>query len=248
LRYSGATDQTMSGTITPTAAGNNGPIRRPLAIIANTRVPSVAIIGDSIAQGQWDKYDTDNHIGFMRFLAALSPKVGGIDLSGQGETVLNQKSNFAKRGALIQYCSHAMQEGGVNDLTAAVGNASAATVEGNLTGAGGLLTTYTPNTPTYAVTIIPPTTSSDNWATLANQTVDGNSAARVTFNNDMRAVPAPYAGVIEFADILESARDSGKRKVTGSAFGYQLDSVHPNRTAMILTRDAPLITTSTFVR
>jgi hypothetical protein len=249
MNYSGATDQTMSGTVTATSgAGNNGPIRRPLAIIANTGVPSVAIIGDSIPLGQFDKYDTDNALGFGRLLAHLSPKVGFVDLSGQGETVVNQKSNFAKRGDLIKYCSHAIQQGGVNDLTAAVGNATAATVESNLTGAGGLVTVYCPNTPTYAATIIPPTTSSDSWATLGNQTADGNNAQRVIFNNDMRADPSPYAGHIEFADILESSRDSGKRLTNGTASYYQPDSVHPSRNAYILARDTPIITTATFVR
>lgn len=248
MTYTAPTNQTMGGTVTATVAGNNGPSYVPLAIIANTRVPSVALLGDSICDSRYDKYDADNTIGFGRYLAHLTTKVGFIQLSGEGETVANQKANFVKRGAMVQYCSHVWQQGGVNDLTAAVGNATAATLEANLTGAGGLLTVYAPNTPCYATTIIPPTTSTDSWATTANQTVDGNSAQRVIFNNDMRAVPAPYAGCIEFADILESARDSGKRKVTGVANAYQPDSVHPTTTAHILARDAPIITASTFVR
>lgn len=36
------------------------------------------------------------------------------------------------------------------------------------------------------------------------------------------------AGVLEFADTVESARDSGLWKVTGSAYGYTCDGIHPS--------------------
>jgi hypothetical protein len=83
--------------------------------------------------------------------------------------------------------------------------------------------------PVYVATIEPQSSSSDDWATVANQTPDANNSVRTALNGNIRSGLAGAAGYIEFADIVETARDSGKWKVTGAAFGYTSDGLHSTR-------------------
>lgn len=105
----------------------------------------------------------------------------------------------------------------------------------------------------YAGSVEPQTTSSDAWATLANQTVAGWDANRTAYNDWLRdgapvtsaAVLTPVAtgtvgalrmaqpghplvGYLEIADVVESARNSGKWKVTGAANYATADGLHPS--------------------
>jgi hypothetical protein len=104
----------------------------------------------------------------------------------------------------------------------------------------------------YTATIPPPTSSTDNWATVANQTLNPNNTIRVNYNNWMRdgfpiaystllaaAVGStganiirignprhPISGYFEIADTVESGRDSGKWISNGTAFYYTGDGLH----------------------
>lgn len=86
----------------------------------------------------------------------------------------------------------------------------------------------------WRATIPPTTTSTDSWATLANQTVAnaGYEAVRLAYNADLRANWASYglAGVIDLAASVESggaSAPSGKWRVDNGGANTK-DGVHPN--------------------
>jgi lysophospholipase L1-like esterase len=148
--------------------------------------------------------------------------------------------------------THILCELGVNGLSAGFATWSSHLLGTGTKGAWGSLAAF--GVPIYQTTITPQTTSSDAWATVNNQTVAsaGNETARLAANAWLRdgapisASPAaggtvaavgasgvlragqtghPLAGIIEVADLAESARDSGKWKA-----GYTGDGTHPNAT------------------
>jgi hypothetical protein len=246
MKYTSATDQTTSGTVTATVAGDTGPIRRPLAIIANTSADSVGIVADSIG---WRDYDMlDGAHGFGRFLSALGNPIGFINMAGDGELVKDAKSNYALRGALLQYVGGVWFEPGVNDLTFAVNpSGTAAQLITDISGSGGLLSTYAPNLPVMVTTLLPPVASSDSWATLANQTPDGLNAQLESYNTTVRSIPPWAAGCIDLAALLESGT-TGKRIVNGTANFYQADTIHPSLNAIRKVRNNALVDQYTFSR
>lgn len=82
-------------------------------------------------------------------------------------------------------------------------------------------------------TILPRTTSTDSWATTANQTVNYSSLANYqTYNNYVRAgtfggyTGRSWVGYIDFAGAVESSADSCIWK----APGYTADGIHPTVT------------------
>ena len=83
----------------------------------------------------------------------------------------------------------------------------------------------------YPTTFTPRTTSTDAWATTANQTVCVSEAVRVQINDFIRSTPAPCSGFLDVADIAETARNSGKWKVAGVA--WTNDGIHTTRHADI---------------
>lgn len=230
---SGVADQTMGGTVANTNTSSTAPCYTPIAIVANTTVPSVFIAGDSRSWAAGDAYDASGDRGEVaRSIGATMPY---INAGLFGDQVATAKANYAKRATLLQYCSHVVQEAGINDLSASGGYRTAAALFADL---GTLWSSYFAGKPIWATTLPPRTTSSDSWATVANQTVDANNAERVTYNNSyVRAVASPLAGCFEVADAIESARDSGKLKATGAANGYTIDGVHESQAGYLLEKN-----------
>ena len=117
----------------------------------------------------------------------------------------------------------------------------------------------------YQLNLLPRTTSTDGWTTLANQTVTAQEATRIEINDWIRdgapitistnaaaAIGAtgsdvmrvgnafhPLAGWWELADVMESSRNSGKWKINMTA-----DGLHMNPTGHAL--GAAVIDTSVF--
>lgn len=85
----------------------------------------------------------------------------------------------------------------------------------------------------WQTTITPRSTSTDGWATTANQTpqTDGNMAALNSLNAAIRAVPANVHGVLEAADAAMSARDSDIHKAPPAG---TTDGTHFNSTRSAL--------------
>lgn len=220
----GVTTTDYTGVATNVNNTNNASHFRPTAIIGYTTRRSFLITGDS-RTGHGTTYDTlpSSAGGVGELERSLAKRFATILVGSAGETLAQAASTtFVKRLRLAQYCSDVTCGYGINDILAGT---SAATCITNLS----TFANFFGGKPVYQSTLAPRSTSSDSWATTGNQTTNANNAARVTLNTAIRArLPAPFAGHIEVADQVESARDSGLWKVTGSANGYTTDGLHAN--------------------
>lgn len=219
---SGITDKTMGGTITDNGAAS-APILSPTAIVAQTTRPSALIIGDSRDWGFNDLYDATGDLGDVA--RSIGPVVGYINAGCAGDTFSGFITAHAKRVALATYVSHVIVGDAINALRSGGSgqNKTAATVLGELQTILGYFSTKICLTSTCGG---PNSTSTDSWATTANQTVNANSAQIIAYNNAIRAGVANSVGFYDVADQVESARDSGKWWVTGAANGTTLDGLH----------------------
>lgn len=242
-------DSSRSGT--QWAGGANGAVvpSRILGKPAFGAAPRVvAIIGDSIAQGA--SHSLDQALGGFT-LALKNQNVPSVKIAKGGETGVSFATIAAssRRLAACAGCTDAIVQYGTNDFagasTLAQVQAALITVWQRLVRMGMSV---------RQTTITPRTTSTDSWATTTNQTpVAGFTvgAKREQFNEWVRdgapilagvAVATgsnaggtlragttghPLVGYIEVADAVESARNSGLWKVTGSANGWTSDGIHP---------------------
>jgi hypothetical protein len=79
----------------------------------------------------------------------------------------------------------------------------------------------------YQATYEPYTTSTDSWATTANQTADATNGDRITMNTAIRGGLGGIAGYFDIASVAESALNSGKWK----APNWTSDGLHGNQNA-----------------
>jgi lysophospholipase L1-like esterase len=247
--FTAASDLTAPGSAAIAATSNfsYGPAAL-LGYPSDTAAKSVLIIGDSIAHGTGDGATADGGPlpgvvgevtsggGFI--VRALAPYAGILNIARSGDRAqwfATDTGRFRRLG-LADRCRSAIIEYGVNDLFS---GRTAAQMEADLL-AIAKITARSINAygvaKIYVTTVTPRSTSSDGWATVANQTVDGNNPIRVTYNNWVRAgcpidpttlaavvvgtagallagqYRHPITGYFEVADTVESARDSGKWK------------------------------------
>lgn len=215
IGFTNAADLTDSGTAFTSDLAKNywSPIvcGQPLG----APVATVGLVGDSITVGQGS---TNNSFAWWKHGLANSRPAFCYARSG----VLAQGIAAAhKRGfPLLQGLTHALVLLGTNDAgrTFAQIQADLLAIWTNLANRG---------IKVYGCTINPTTTSTDSWATTANQTVKSGEAVRVQINDWIRTTPAPLTGYIDTADATESARNSGKWKVTGAANYATTDGTHP---------------------
>lgn len=232
------TDQTMSGTVT-----NNPPATGaaffPTAILGLSNVSSVFVIGDSRCQGTGDNpvlnigYSGTGEIGH-----SLDPRRpymncgSGSDQVQHINTPLAGSAGSPLRMSLAVYHTHAHAQAGTNDLTA--GALTAAQLEAQLLTLYGTLSGITgaagTNLKVSANTIAPVTTSTDSWATVANQTVVPSNAARIAVNTWLKALPAPLWAVFDTAAVGEEPTAPGKWKAptgsTGITGAVSVDGTH----------------------
>lgn len=211
----------------------------PWAVVGTPRYPlgsnypRVLTLGDSRVAGFGDTSGGRDAFGWVR--RALDGKASYLNLGVSGSTAqANTPELMRRRLALADRCGSfdvAIVSAGINDLIA---GASAATVQTRLQTIFDVLAVR--GLRVYGATIPPVTTSSDSWATVGNQTPVASNAARITLNAWLRTTPAPLSGVFEFADAVESARDSGLWK----APGYTADGTHEAATGY--TAEAALVT------
>lgn len=208
---SNGTDQTMSGAVVD---DGTGVILWPAAIIGLTSRPTFAIIGDSRAAGVTDTADATGGTGELeRELIRLG--YGYINVAVPGDRVVQFIANSSRRMALARMCSHIIVQGSINDISA--GQTAAQLLANRQT-----LRNLAPNRTFFGCTIAPKSTSSDGFATVANQTVDVNNGVRQTVNAAVRAVETGYASPpIDIASFVESGgagAPSGKWKAPGYAY------------------------------
>lgn len=230
MGVSGITDKTLSGTVT--AADNGCP---PVAIIGMTTKPTAIIVGDSISWGEGDLTgDTTGTFGIVA--RSIGPQVAFSNFAQRGDDTAAFLASSTLRRALFPYASHLISQYGNNDIY--VFARSAATLLANLATIRGYMTDLGPEKRAYQVTITPRSTSTDNWATTGNQTPHASDGTRVVVNTAIRALPYYYEAAGQIEDVL----NNGKWKVTGSAFGYTADGIHPNTAGYGLVRDSGALT------
>lgn len=212
---SGLSNKTMSGTVT--AIINNDYTYFPCAILATTTKSSVALIGDSRVLGFLQYYPASGDRGELA--TSIGPSFGYINLGVNGDKASNFVASHTNRMLLAAYCSHAVLEYGINDFAASRTDAQ---VRSDLNTILGYLTGKT----VFLSTVPPVSTSSDNWATTVNQTVASYNAERTANNDWRRTVPSGFLACFEVADVVESARNSGKWAVDGTASKYTPDGIH----------------------
>lgn len=216
---SGLANKVMSGSI-PGASGTNV---YPLAIIGTTSRPTVFFWGDSRAAGTGDTMDSTGNISYCTKLLGRSYAYAGSMIPG--DLASASVASNSQRLLLIPYASHIAVQLGINDVGAAVASATILASLQSLWTA--IAAVKQPQAKLYQATLEPYTTSSDSWATLANQTVTANEANRVALNTSLRASPQTnLESFIDVADVLEAGRNSGKWNVTSLANGWTADGLH----------------------
>lgn len=216
-------DQTMSGTITNSAAVSHPPI----AVLGMTSNASVVILGDSIGSGYPFGLDTEDSSssvtgrdGKVGVIARSLGSIPFINLSNGGETAQGCFAASTARRLLWSKGSHAITQYSVNDLnfagrTAVQIVADLQSVWSNLSGFQKV----------YQTTTTPLSTSTDAWATVVNQATLV-ATERVNFNTAVRAGITGATGFFDVASALESSLNSGKWTVTPTP-PYTSDGIHP---------------------
>lgn len=202
-------DVTDSGTITQ----SSNLCYYPCAILGQnngTKKKSCLLVGDSIMLGTIDTaypndVSTGNGKGFG--MRALGDTVASVWFAYGGNQVQNMLTNqytFSKE-RLGATCGNALIELGTNDI--ASGARTGAQVFADLQTFLAKLPPQIQNK--YLCTILPRSTSSDNWLTTTGQVTqpfNNFNNERITLNNLIRSSGIPY---FDIADAVESSRNSG---------------------------------------
>jgi hypothetical protein len=218
----------------------------PIAILGRSSATrAVALVGDSIMAGQGDVNDmsiVNGTAGFgSRALTSAGITWASIALPGEkADTFINAPTGSIRRLPIISNCTSAVCDYGANDLQPG-SSQPYATLTANLVLLWRALAVR--GMRVWQTTITPNTNSTDNWATVANQTVDTyrSNPIRVQLNDWIRAgapldptALTPVAvgtsgallagqsghwltGYFDTADAVETSRNSGIWKATGRA-------------------------------
>jgi hypothetical protein len=222
--YVGGTTQ-VSGTGGLAANGTQavGLCFRPVAITSPSATKAWLLLGDSRQQGYSDAY-TGTSSDKGQLARSVGPYSGYCNAGVPSDSASIFVSSHAKRVGLAPYFTHVVCEYGTNDTA----TRTATQIQNDLTAIASYFAI-----PVYQTTFGPRTTSTDAWATTANQTAYAQNSVKNTVNAAIRAGLSGMAGHFEIADIVESARDSGKWAVNGSANYFTNDGIHEVNTANI---------------
>lgn len=171
----------------------------PLGLLATTQRGSVMAIGSSRTEGIYDTANTHGMGITCRALGDLG--VGYVNAGVSGDSHARFIASHANRLTLAAYCSHVLIEGPTNDVLTieATVEANIQTILGYFAGKKRLLTTCDTET-----------SSTDNWKTVANQTVTKDFT---TVNSYIRSHPSNCDGVI---DLTAVTMTSNKWNADGS--------------------------------
>jgi hypothetical protein len=187
--FTSTTDLTAPGSAAIT--GTNGTYYGPGALLGYATganyAKSVLILGDSIAAGTGDlPVFTVLALSTGGFaMRALTGHAGAISIAIPSDSVtfFQTTSGSFRRLRSAQRCNSAIIEYGSNDI---VGSVTAAALEAlNLNVATNLRRLGIAKV--FLTTLIPRTTSTDGWATTANQTPLATESVRVAYNTWVRA-------------------------------------------------------------
>jgi lysophospholipase L1-like esterase len=221
-------DRSVSSTIT---ASDGSLIAGPQAILGcsgSVWVPSVALVGDSITNGDGDTAERQRGYAVM----ALNDEMGYVSVTRASETAaMFQGTGRMRRLRLLESCSHAIVMYGTNDIFGS--SSSATTTQNYVLNMGNALRRL--GIKAYVCTLPPNTTSTDGWTTETNQTVDATKEGnRTSFNTWAKTTSwdwteaRPYVGYFDVGVTVQGAA-SGKWAANLTA-----DGTHPNSTATAL--------------
>lgn len=185
--------------------GNVGWHFGPAAVLAETSARTFALVGDSRTLGVQDTISDSTKCAGGEVGRALNA-YGTLNLGIGNDRASKFLLSNTLRRQLAGYCTDIVLGYGANDIYFD----SAATILSN----SQTIRNYWPDKPCYLYTLPPVgVSSSDDFATLANQTLSWTEPVRAGYNDLLRAGVAWAADVWEVADVLESSRNSGKWRI-----------------------------------
>lgn len=227
-------DQTMSPTFTSNGLWNGQNMLGPIALLSQTTRPSIYLIGDSRCSGAGDVYDSSGDLGELA--RSIGPSFAYINAGSEGDALSFWLSSHAARSQFAAWCSHAVLQAGVNDIT---GGTTPATVASNRA-----LVRSAINLPMWETTLPTETSSTDNWTTTGNQTAIANPANRTTFNTGVRAGSTGMKGYFDIASVTDA---SGVWNANGTtAKLWTPDGIHESQFANIQIKNSGVVNTSGF--
>lgn len=202
-------------------------------------------IGDSVTIGQGD----DGQFRSSWFTRALNQGGPGMRIAATSDTAQQYALNHRSRALrYAEFATHAVVLLGSNDIYN-VGRTAVQTQTDLVNGV--YIPLWRAGKTVVACTLKPRNTSTDSWATLANQTVAAQEPIRLAFNAWIRdGLPIdsttlqpvatgtvgalrsgqaghPVSRWIDTASFVESSPNSGKWIVNGSANYATADGMHP---------------------
>ena len=200
-------------TMTPgqfTNIGNTGTGFRPQAIVTYTTKPSLALVGDSRVNNDTQLDSVTDGFGLVGELErTFGMQYPCIKLSQSSERCYNAVNRYTYRRQLAAYCTHVISNYGVNDFRDSKTAAQTIAAQQALAALIGK--------PYYVCTVAP-------MANAGNTVTDATvNPLRIAYNAIIRKGDAAFAGTLEIADIVETARDSGLW-----ISGYTSDGLHAN--------------------
>lgn len=212
-------------TATASVDAGGGSLIPPLAIIAQTRLPSIGIIGDSRDIGIYDTtVDATGDTGYCRM---FGDQFAYTNMAISGESAAFLVSNGAKRLAILDnYVSHRWIGVGGSDLLSAI---PAATILGNVN----TLIARWPRSKVIVSDHAPLTTSSDNWTTTGNQTATAAETERVALNSSIAALTGINQSVAISTVETQPASSFAWKNDGVTALKYTVDGLHET-SAMLL--------------
>jgi hypothetical protein len=192
----------------------------PSAIIGTTSsgTKSVLILGDSRPSGLGDSYTrADGSYGNAGGALNAYPWAQMVQWGGKASDYLAGAG--ALQAELAAYATDIVSQLAANDLFAL---ATAASI---ITSQASIRALY-PSKRFHLCTVEPKSSSTDSFATLANQTTDACNAQLQLYNAAVLANSMGYDTPLNFATVGESSVGSGKWRVDGTANKYVLDGIH----------------------
>jgi hypothetical protein len=131
----------------------------PSAIIAETDIPSILLVGDSRMVGENDGAAATNDAGLKGEVERSLRQFAFINAAVTQEQVAKciEAGKFTQRLALAEYCTHVVSNYGVNDMSTV---RTTAQIKADLETFWALF-----DLPVFQLTVAPYSSSSDSWAT-----------------------------------------------------------------------------------
>lgn len=233
---SGIVDNTISGAAYTSTTTTN--VYGPMLCLAPTTAPSILIFGDSISYGEQDILDGSGDCGSVA--RSIGAAYAYANFGIRGDSIFKFLTNSVIRRAVLPFFTHVIFEFGINDFIVQARTAAqlAADTQSALALMGAKIT--------FVCTLLPSATTTDNYATLVNQTTAAWNPQRIIENDRRRTVPAGFAGCFDIAKALESSYNSGLITPGMGYFDSAKSTVHPQPQGYFAIQNAGLIPASAF--